>query len=298
MVRMDIRCIPCILTVRTQEINKLVRNKERAFEIAKEIGKYLIREASSEANLTKLATYTFRMLKKLTKTTDPYYEEKERANNIAIKIANNLIDFLDNLEGYLRFEFLAKLATIGNALDLGVAGYMYNINDIVYEVKKINIFINDIRKMYLSLKKSNKVLYLLDNAGEAVFDKLFISEIRNIIKGNIVVVAKSDSFQNDITYEEALKLGLNDIAILIASGTDGSSIFLDEISEELKRELNSSDMIIAKGMAHYEYISFENKILKPTVFMLKAKCDVVASSLKVPTGSYVVKLEIPKFSMG
>jgi len=51
--------------------------------------------------------------------------------------------------------------------------------------------------------------------------------------------------------------------------------------------LMASNIIIAKGMAHYEYLS-ETPLRSKTFFLLRAKCKVVARELGVSVGGYVV----------
>jgi len=79
---------------------------------------------------------------------------------------------------------------------------------------------------------------------------------------------------------------------IVETGTDGASVFLSEIQRELLELLERADLVIAKGMAHYEYLSeISGELGAPILYMLKAKCEIVASSLSVQKGSYAAVLQ-------
>ena len=138
--------------------------------------------------------------------------------------------------------------------------------------------------------KGMTIAYLLDNAGEAALDRLLAEELR--ARGAYVIaVVKSGSFQNDVTINEVGSLRLKDsFDDVIPSGTDGSSIFINEVSSRLKEVLTECDLIISKGMAHYEYLSnYEDKTGKQILYMLRAKCGPIARELSVPKNAFVIR---------
>ncbi|OYT53492.1 MAG: hypothetical protein B6U76_08470 [Desulfurococcales archaeon ex4484_217_2] len=290
MVKIDPACIPCIITVRTRELRELPIREQKKFHILRHILKYLASYANTEANITRLATQTFRILKELSGYRDPYANEKEKANKVALSFAEKIKKEITPYEVKEKLCFLIKLAVLGNALDFGVAGYKYDIDKILAEIDTMNIHIDDTGILIQMIMKSRKIVYLLDNAGEAVFDKLLVDELVDLGK-RVVVVAKSGSFQNDITYDEALRLGFHRKAILVETGSDSSSIFPEETRSKVLNEILSADVVIAKGMAHYEHLTTERIIRKPVAYLLKAKCEVIARDLSVPVGSYIVKVE-------
>jgi len=290
MVKIDPACIPCIITVRTRELHELPITEQKKFHILRHILKYLASYASTEANITRLATQTFRILKELSGYRDPYANEKEKANKVALSFAEKIKKEITPCGVKEKLCFLIKLAVLGNALDFGVAGYKYDIDKILAEIDTMNIHIDDTEILIQMIMKSRKIVYLLDNAGEAVFDKLLVDELVDLGK-RVVVVAKSGSFQNDITYDEALRLGFHRKAILVETGSDSSSIFPEETCSKVLNEILSADVVIAKGMAHYEHLTTERIIRKPVAYLLKAKCEVIARDLSVPVGSYIVKVE-------
>ncbi len=289
MIFVDAQCIPCILHVRAREIANFIRDRRIRVKLISELAALVANEALKDANITKIATLTFRRLKETIENNDPYSRVKREANFLAEKALKDLNSkYLDDI------KFLIKLAAIGNSIDFGVLGYEFDAENILNEVKKAIFKIDDTDKLLETLKSVRTIIYLLDNAGEAVFDRELIRAIsKNYVNAVTYVVAKSGSFQNDITYGEAKELRFTDIGKnvkLIETGTDASTIFLDEINPELREVVEEADLIISKGMAHYEYLASEDFPLKKNmVFILRAKCSVIASSLNVGLGEYVIK---------
>ncbi|MHC1601144.1 MAG: damage-control phosphatase ARMT1 family protein [Candidatus Nezhaarchaeales archaeon] len=279
-------CIPCILDVRRRELEMLELDEEEALQVMMEITKLLISIANPNVNVTKLASTIYRKLKELT-FEDPYFHIRETALNKCAEIENFCRSLLEGLEGYKRFSMAVKLSLIGNSFDYGVSGFepprLESISDLITTVE---IERDDTPQLYEALKASY-VVYLLDNIEELPFDIALLNEIKRL-GCRVTVIAKSGCFQNDTTIHDARQVGLHRIVDkLIESGTDGSSVFLDEISSEARRELMTSNLIIAKGMAHYEYLS-ETPLRNKTFFLLRAKCKVVAQELGVNPRSYVV----------
>ncbi len=291
-LRIEAECIPCVLSVRAKELEMLGIRGERATIMLAEIARMLADSVFSGVSLAVASTKSYRMLKETAAINDPYKEIKAKASREAKDAVAMLRSLLSGLDGYDRFMMMAKAALLGNSMDFGVADYFPpNADDLVDEIFGVELAIDDTHEVYGMLtERPNRILYLLDNAGEAVFDGLFAGVLGEI-GSRVICVAKSrGGFQNDVTIGDAIESGLEDVCELLESGTDASSIFLDEISDELREELRRADVVIAKGMAHYEYLQ-DVELPVPIVYMLRAKCKVMASSLGVGVGDYVFVLK-------
>jgi len=278
-------CIPCILDVRRKELEMLELSEDEAIRVMIELTKVISSLAAPGINVTKLASMVYRKLKELT-VEDPYFYIREQALDKCRKVEESCRALLRDLEGYKRFHVAVKLALLGNSFDYGVSGFEPpKLSSITSMIKEIEIERDDTLQLYEALKGSY-VVYLLDNVEELPFDMVLIDEIKRL-GARITAIAKSGYFQNDTTIYDAKQVGLHKIVDkLIESGTDGSSIFLDEVSDEVKRELAMANVIVAKGMAHYEYLS-ETQLRNKTFFLLRAKCKAVAQELGVSLRGYV-----------
>jgi len=285
-VKLSPDCIPCILEVRRRELEMLEVDEAEASRVMIEVTKYMSGLLSEDVNVTKLASQVYRRFKELT-IEDPYFYVRERVLSKFSEIRDLALRAIEGLGGYRRFREAVKLSLLGNSFDYGVAGFSPPRLELIGELmSSVRVERDETPQLYEAVKAS-KVVFLLDNVEELPFDYVLLSELKRL-GGRVVVIAKSGTFQNDATIADARRVGLQELVDkLIESGTDGSSVFVEEISDEAKRELMTSNIIIAKGMAHYEYLS-ETPLKSKTFFLLRAKCGVVARELGVGIGGYVV----------
>ncbi len=286
-------CIPCLISVRTKEIlNSNLPEKEK-FVAVKEISRMVLELSNTETTVTYVASIVFKRVKELLGDSDPYREMKEEVNKAASILAGKVESELENEKPIEKLKKLIIYSVNANSLDPGVAGYSFSFKKLEKELEKENFGINDLNKAFNLLSKSKKIVYLLDNAGEAVFDKLVLKEIKKIFDVETVAVAKFNPYQNDVTVNELRKLGFGEVVNkVLPVNKDFSSIMnLNELNE-LKKEINESDLVISKGMANYETLP-ELKINKPILYLLKAKCKPVAESLKINVGENAAYLYLP-----
>ncbi len=287
-MKLKCRCISCQVEVRFRDVVKLFSNEELRYRYMTEILRLLhdyARENTEPAPI--IATRIFRYLKEESNNPDPYREEKHRANIEGLKILEKVEELLEaeeckDTERIL--ELSVKLSLLGNSLDLGVANYRPPpMEELLEEVRVMSI------NGTFPMIENKEILYLLDNAGEAALDRILARTLRQL-DNKIIAVVKGGSFQNDVTINEVAELGLDqDFDEVITTGTDAASIFLNEVDREFIETLEKCDIIIAKGMAHFEYITeIENVLNKPIIYMFKAKCEPIAEEAGVVKGSYVI----------
>ncbi len=212
---------------------------------------------------------------------DPFEREKFDNNQHALALYNlwkiRLHDEPDI------FNTTLKLAIAGNIIDYG-ANNTFDINETIDRVMTSDFAINHSALLMKKLKTANKILYLGDNAGEIVFDKLFAEY--NLQYKDIVFAVKSAPVLNDVTIDDALQTGMDTVARIISNGFDAPSTILNQCSDEFLHEFHTADLIISKGQGNFEGLSQLNN---PKIFfLLMAKCHVIANALNVEKGSFIV----------
>ena len=300
-MEVNVECVPCILNVRSREVLMRYSGTDRRavefmLELARKFYEYV---DSGNLNVTYIATELFREVKRFLNDPDPYKEIKHEANRNGMRLYSELKEVMSSLSPRDRLVIAAKAALLGNSIDLGVSGYeppdTRELASMVSEVEVVGI--GEIEA--LENVSGKTIIYLLDNCGEAALDKVLAEELRR--RGaHVVAVVKSGSFQNDVTANDVSDLKLHEsFDDVIESGTDGSSIFVGELSNDLRSCLKQADLIVSKGMAHYEYLSdFEVGAGAPVMYMLRAKCDPIARNLGVSRNDYVVRrasIDVKKF---
>lgn len=288
-------CILCTLRAAYSMVKKAVDSEEIQKKAVIEVLKWLSDRAESLTSVTPAAlhTYAFKTVQRISGCRDPFMRLKKMSNNLAMKIVPALMREINGRAKDEAIKMAVLGAVCGNSIDFEVEGHCAPIEDLeraLLNCLRIGLTIDDTDKLISHLSESREILYLLDNAGEIVFDKLLISTITKSYPVRVVAAVKSGPILNDVTLEDALEVGLDECAEVITTGSDSVGLDLKEITEEFKKRLKGADLIIAKGQGYYESLTeLESILSKPIVYMLRAKCQVVACSLNVPQGSNIVK---------
>lgn len=189
------------------------------------------------------------------------------------------------------FEELISFAVKGNSIDFFVP-----IDRLYEEIsKKVDFAINEIPWLISYLERmstgnrESKILYLADNAGECYFDLPLFRKLRDY--GKVFYTVKESPVQNDLTLDDLKVSGLEEeFQNIISSGTDTPGLDIDIANKSFLSHFHSADLIVAKGMGHYETFT-EIEADVPVFLLMKAKCEPIALSLGVAFNSYVaVKL--------
>lgn len=284
-MRISPECIPCILRVRSKEIiDSGLKDHEKVAGL-KELLKLASKEVNHGSYTVELAWLLFRYVKKITGVADPYRRYKEMSNNVVSEILRSKRKLLESMEEEERFMTLILASVNANLIDPGAPPFEIDLRKLSEELFTGGFEVDDRRKIYSRLKKAKEVAYILDNAGEAVVDLEIVNLLENM-GINVVAIARSEPYQNDITVEEAKKLGFRNV---LGTGSDFPGIWPEHTSKETVRIIRNADMVIAKGMANYEAF-YAKPPGREIVHILKAKCRPVASTLGIKEGSNVAKI--------
>ncbi|MEM4475500.1 MAG: ARMT1-like domain-containing protein [Fervidicoccaceae archaeon] len=291
-MRVNPQCFGCLLSVRLRE---LIECAERDGALPSLVSLFLRRAAAifeSESELTKLATKLYRELISLAPcVVESHRARKRESIREALLRLGAYSARLETLRGEKRFAAAVRVALAGNLLDSGVAGHEPSWIE-PNEVEVSELEIDHVPELYRLVSRGLKVLYLLDNAGEAVFDSLLVEEMTKLGCEVVAAVKSEPGFQNDVTINDVKETPLKSLfPTVIETGTNASSVHLDEVSAEFLEELRSCNIVVAKGMSHYEYLT-EIHVGRPVFHLLVAKCDVVARSLGVQRGSFVAMVRL------
>ncbi len=211
---------------------------------------------------------------------DLFREEKHLSNIEALSIYNRWKPIVINNSDV--FKTTLRLAIAGNVMDYGACD-SFDVESAISKVLQADFAIDYSDLLRERIKSAKKVLYLGDNAGEIVFDKLFI-EFN--FPSKVVYAVKSEPILNDVTMLDALQINMHSVAEIISNGYDAPSTILNKCSYEFMEHYNSADLIISKGQGNLE--GLWNQHDPRIFFLLMAKCDVISEMLGVNNGSFVV----------
>ena len=270
-------CAPCFLRQAKEALDLATKDESVKIEIMEEIVKIVGSEFNKEAVSNEVGTKIHRIIKDKTGNDDPYIIEKQKGNEIAFKFLPQIKEIIkaDN-----RLESYVKAAIVGNIIDFGALGVNYDIENGIINNMKRDIALNHVDKLENTLKSANNVLYLADNNGEIVFDKLLIEKLKEY-DVEVTVALKEKPILNDATVEDAVNIELDEVAELVSTGTDSIGIIYGDISEEFREIFNNADMVISKGLGNYEGLTSMELGNKPVFVLLNAKCDPIAKDIGV-----------------
>ena len=279
-------CVPCLMK-RVLFQARLLDNGCESDAVAAALKVYA-KEYDPDRNSAEVATEVHRAAYEVM-GADPYYQMKIDADRIAGDFLDQVTDYVEKSED--RFAAAIRVAVIGNIMDFGVGLAIERpeqFRDRFQALLDQGIGADDTERLREKLKGSKSVLYFFDNCGESQFDKILIQEIQRM-GVRVVGVVRGQAILNDVTFEDAQRIGLDRILDrTVSTGLFAIGANLSKAGGDLKEELERADLIIAKGMANYESLSDQDAGI-PKVFILRTKCEPVARSLGVPADINVVR---------
>lgn len=271
-------CIPCFFNqaLRAGRIAKCDENKLK--KLLNEIGMTL-KDIPLENTPPETGMLIYEKVRKITGIFDPYKEIK-RANT---EEALSLYPCLKNRVEISNDKLLTaiRISIAGNVIDFGV-NKKFDIKDEIDKTLKKDFAIFDYNKFKNHLVKTDEILYIGDNAGESVFDKILIEEM----KKPVIYVVREVPVINDVIYKDAIQAGIDEVAQIFSSGTSAPGTIIKTCSDEFKKLYKNSKFVISKGQGNYEGLSEERH---PMFFLLKVKCWVIANDIGVKEGDIILK---------
>lgn len=278
-------CFPCFFK---QAIIALRLNPDRA-EIEEAALKSICDEIkAADLSLTPAHTTTLihRKLRQMI-GRDPFSRVKSEYNQLALGLHPELKAMVDKSPDPLWTA--ARIAIAGNIIDFGI----FTSIDIEGTLKKAlaeNIAVDDYALFKKSVLESKEVLYLLDNAGEIVFDRILIEELQ-AMGVKVTAVVKGSAVLNDVTMADADESGLSSFCEVVDNGSDAIGTILEMASPEFVRMFDSAKCIISKGQGNFEtLLPHKGARLagKDVFFLFQSKCEVVSGVLGLEKGSMLL----------
>ena len=291
-MKVEAECAACIVHRGCAETIEATTNPALRFRAMAELLRLLSKEFRPTAVPADLGTKRDRLIKRITGNDDPYKRSKRLSNEKALKLLPSARTIVE--EGFAqqgRFKKACLCTIVGNVMEFHIPGHKFTFRGLTktFRDAEKDLVIDDINKVYELAKKAHTVLYLVDNAGEIVFDTLLVEQLKNMgVK--VTMGVKGGPVLNDATLEDAEASGISQIADkTITTGTDAVGLFPKEVSAEFLDVYNSVDLIFAKGMGYAETLT-EYKLNKPHALLFRTKCNPVANYFGVLRDKNVARL--------
>lgn len=274
----EIECLACLARSAWQSAERAT-DDEAAREQAVRRALAALAEIDMAAPPPRSGGLINRIVREACGSPDPYLALKRRFNERALALLPAL-----------RARVEASDDPLGAAVRLAIAG---NVIDFASGQKEADIHLEatvrecleaslDVEPLRSRLEAARDVLFLLDNAGEAVFDRLLIEQLG---AERVTAVARGGPTLNDVTREDALEAGID--VPLLDTGLDTPGFDLPRVDPVVRQRFFEADLVIAKGQGNYE--TLEGVARPGLFFLLRAKCGPVARRLGLPVGSLVLR---------
>ena len=217
---------------------------------------------------------------------NPYKDIKTRYNQLILSLEDDLTIMIGDSKQPLKTAL--KLAILANIIDFS-ARHQFDeqiVKDKLMQADDIQLARDDSNKLFDALSNAKTLLYLGDNCGEIVIDKLLIQKIKQIYPNlNVTYGVRGQAIVNDVTLEDAKDVKMEEVAEIISNGDGSLGTVLERTSAPYQKVFQSSDVIIAKGQGNFEGLSDTTD--KKLFFLFMAKCDLVADLVGVNKMSIV-----------
>jgi hypothetical protein len=273
-------CIPCFVRQALDAARMATDDEQIHEKVVREVLR-LAADLDMSQSPPSIGQQIHRLIRKQVGKNDPYRKIKKRFNNLALKLYPELRKQIADSDD--RLETAIRLAIAGNIIDFGVNSSLEesHVKETISDSLSGHLYPEQIQGFKDAINAAEKILYLADNAGEIVFDRLLIEQLP-IEK--VTVVVKGFPVINDATMEDAMLAGLPRIVEVIDNGSDAPGTILESCSQQFRDCFDNSDLIIAKGQGNYETLSDVDKNI---FFILKAKCPVIARDIGCKVGEMV-----------
>ncbi|MCK4907337.1 MAG: DUF89 family protein [Spirochaetes bacterium] len=271
-------CLPCFMQ-QALKAGRIATDDDKKIRTLMDSIGTMIKDIPMENTPPETGEIIYRKIREITGITDPYKKIKEDNIKETLALYPELKDIVRKSDNKLLTAI--RIAIAGNVIDLGV-NKDFNIVKDVQKILKQDFAIFDFDAFVVELERAESILYLGDNAGESVFDKILIEEMNK----PVTYVVREIPVINDAVMEDAVASGLNDVAEIISSGTTAPGTILRLCNNDFLERFAKADIVISKGQGNYEGLS---SVDRSVFFLLKAKCHIIANDLKVKENDIILK---------
>ena len=272
-------CYACLARLTRQSAQVATTNEALRGEAVDAGMKVLDVYFSTDSLTIDVATRIHRAVREATGNADPYRAMKDRE----MKLSRTLVDqvsagIADDFKAYL------SLSLAGNAID-----FFRDLDAVKKDIESpLTYVVDDSAAFQRKLESAKRLMFMADNAGEVFFDLPLVKWLRQFV--SLTYVVKESPVQNDATIDDLRRAGLDgELGRVITTGLATPGVIYEAASIEFKREFEAADLVLAKGMGHWEGLT-ELPPAGKVLHCSMAKCKPVADSMGVPLNSFVAIL--------
>lgn len=282
-MKTELICLPCFVRQALEAISLVAPDDVQREALLRRVLRDLS-EMDWEGTPPAIAQRLHRMLRGVVGHRDPYRSVKDQMNRAALEMLPAMREAMalqpDVQEAAVRVAIGGNLLDAGAKTQIAAEELPEHLNSIWSQPLQGNA-----QELFEAAERAERILYLADNAGEIVLDRLLIEALP---MHKITLVVRGSPVINDATMEDAVLAGLTELVRVTDNGSDAPGTVLEDCSDEFKQLWDKADMVISKGQGNFETLS---GVDKPIFFLFIVKCPLVAEMAKAPMGCLVIRRE-------
>ena len=250
-MKVSAECMHCLVKRQADNIKKYPDEEKKAEYLGKVLG--IIANGAAEEPAPVLLSHIGRLHEAYFGKPFSFEELKKGYNTMMMEkeaeIRQKISEASDPLALALRFS------QIGNFIDFGAMDSVDDgkLMEFMEQAETLPLSEDTYAKFTENLKTAKKLVYMTDNCGEIVLDKLLLETIAGIAPHvEKTIIVRGEPVLNDATMEDALQVGIDSCGKVIPNGTNIAGTYIPWLSAEAKLAMDEADMLIAKGQGNFE----------------------------------------------
>ena len=250
-MKVSAECMHCLVKRQADNIKKYSDEEKKAEYLGKVLG--IIANNAAEEPAPVLLSHIGRLHEEYFGKPFSFDELKKGYNAMMLgkeaEIRRKIGEASDPLALALRF------AQIGNFIDFGAMDSVDDgkLMEFLEQAETLPLSEDTYAKFTENLKTAKKLVYMTDNCGEVVLDKLLLETIAGIAPHvEKTIIVRGEPVLNDATMEDALQVGIEACGKVIPNGTNIAGTYIPWLSAEAKQAMEEADLLISKGQGNFE----------------------------------------------
>ena len=241
----------------------------------------LVAQARHDVGVPAISRDLKNLKKELFGAQEDFTEIKRHFNALMLSREPGLQQKLDEADDPLLLAI--QYAFVGNYIDFG--GAMHKVQEeelsrLIADAPGFELNADVCEALRNEIMRAGRIVYLTDNCGEIVMDKLLMRVIRLMNpSAQLTVMVRGDDVLNDATRDDAEQVGLAEVAAVMDNGSDVAGTWLEDISDEARLTIENADLILAKGQANFETM---RGCGLNVFYLFMCKCNLFATRFNVP----------------
>lgn len=282
-------CIPCIIKMSLDVIRTSINDERQIKRFLAEILKLKsLRGEDYSITSPEITREVWFKIREFSGLEDPLKDKKEEQNQRALKLYSEVKGLIQRTHD--PFLETLKLSILGNSLDSMGDIQGFPIEEMVTLLYGSWIDLSAVEELRGKICDFRKIIFLGDNCGEIVFDKLFIETLRNLFDVEVVYVTRTVPVLNDALVQDALFIGMDEVATVMENGIHDPlpGTFLSMVSEEVRDLIKDSNFVISKGLGNFDTLSEDESLHGKVSFLLRGKCYPSCETHRAPFGGLII----------